>query len=68
MRGWVGRRVLEEARSPLLGPLMECIRSLLKEYKAELDDIFAADRQVSRAAPPHKTPLRTQARRGSLGL
>ncbi|GAQ85855.1 condensin complex subunit 1 [Klebsormidium nitens] len=42
------KRVLEEARSPLLGPLMECIRSLLKEYKAELDDIFAADRQLGK--------------------
>jgi hypothetical protein len=39
-------RVLENARSPLLGPLMECTRMMLKEYKAELEDIFAADKQV----------------------
>jgi hypothetical protein len=42
------RRMLGEARHPLLGALMATTAALLKEYKAEIEDILVADKQVGR--------------------
>lgn len=40
------RQMLTEARHPLLGALMGCTAALLRDYKAELEDILVADKQV----------------------
>jgi hypothetical protein len=40
------RRMLGEARHPLLGALLATTAALLKEYKAEVEDILVADKQV----------------------
>ncbi|GBF90548.1 hypothetical protein Rsub_03119 [Raphidocelis subcapitata] len=42
------RRMLAEARSPLMGDLMACFSALLKEYKGEVEEIFVADKQLAR--------------------
>lgn len=42
------KRMLEAARSPLLGDLMAATRFLLKDYKTELEDILIADKQLAR--------------------
>eukprot|EP00775_Hariotina_reticulata_P011091 gene11092-11246_t len=43
------RRLLAEAKHPLMNELMSCFASLLKEYKGEVEDILVADKQVSLA-------------------
>jgi hypothetical protein len=40
------RRLLGEARSPLMGDLMATFSALLKEYKGEVEEILVADKQV----------------------
>jgi hypothetical protein len=40
------RRLLGEARSPLMGDLMGCFSAVLKEYKGEVEEILVADKQV----------------------
>lgn len=40
------KRMLSDAKHPLLGELMACIASMLKDYKAEIEDILVADKQV----------------------
>ena len=40
------KELLSAQQSPLLGDLMACACGLFKEYKAELADILAADRQL----------------------
>ena len=40
------KELLSARQSPLLGDLMACACGLFKEYKAELADILAADRQL----------------------
>lgn len=42
------KRHLETKNSPLMGPLMDCLRILLKDYKNEIDDILVADRQLQK--------------------
>lgn len=42
------KRLLETKNSPLMGPLMDCLRILLKDYKNEIDDILVADRQLQK--------------------
>ena len=38
---------LEELKSPLLDDLMSCLRELMKDYKNEVKDILAADKQLA---------------------
>lgn len=38
---------LEELKSPLLDDLMTCLRELMKDYKNEVKDILAADKQLA---------------------
>merc|ERR1711927_59833 len=40
------KELLSAQQSPLLGDLMACACGLFKEYKAELADILATDRQL----------------------
>ncbi|KIY91854.1 Condensin-2 complex subunit D3 [Monoraphidium neglectum] len=42
------RRLLGEARSPLMGDLMATFSALLKEYKGEVEEILVADKQLAR--------------------
>lgn len=42
------KRMLEAARSPLLGDLMAATRFLLKDYTTELEEILIADKQLAR--------------------
>lgn len=42
------KRILQRKNSPLIGPLMECLRALLKDYKNEIDDLFVSDQQLQR--------------------
>ncbi|KAL1832552.1 hypothetical protein ACET3Z_002203 [Daucus carota] len=42
------KRILQRKNSPLIGPLMECLRTLLKDYKSEIDDLFVSDQQLQR--------------------
>lgn len=42
------KRLLETKNSSLMGPLMDCLRILLKDYKNEIDDILVADRQLQK--------------------
>lgn len=42
------KHMLQEARHPLLGPLMTCIASMLKDYKNEIEDILVADKQLAK--------------------
>jgi hypothetical protein len=44
------RRLLAEARSPLMGDLMACFSALLREYKGEVEEILVADKQVGAGA------------------
>ncbi|EKX51720.1 hypothetical protein GUITHDRAFT_102325 [Guillardia theta CCMP2712] len=39
--------VLEEQHSSLLGDLMRCFSSLLREFRSEIDDILASNRQLA---------------------
>jgi condensin-2 complex subunit D3 len=39
----------QELKHPLLGQLMVCMASLLRDYKSELEDILVADKQVGQA-------------------
>lgn len=39
--------MLSEARHPLLGTLMQCMAAMLKDYKAELEDILVENKQVN---------------------
>jgi hypothetical protein len=38
---------LEKAKSPLLNDLMTCLRELMKDYKNEVKDMLAADKQLA---------------------
>jgi hypothetical protein len=40
------RRLLAEARSPLMGDLMAAFSALLKEYRGEVEEILVADKQA----------------------
>ncbi|KAJ6852644.1 condensin-2 complex subunit D3 [Iris pallida] len=42
------KRLLESKNSPLIGCLMDCLRSLLKDYKNEFDEILVADKQLQK--------------------
>ncbi|VAI24226.1 unnamed protein product [Triticum turgidum subsp. durum] len=42
------KRLLESKNSPLTGCLMECLRTLLKDYKNEFDEILVADKQLQK--------------------
>ncbi|KAK1256780.1 hypothetical protein QJS04_geneDACA024644 [Acorus gramineus] len=42
------KRLLESKKSPLTGCLMECLRTLLKDYKNEIEDILIADKQLQK--------------------
>jgi condensin-2 complex subunit D3 len=42
------KRLLESRNSPLTGCLMDCLRSLLKDYKSEIDEILVADKQLQK--------------------
>lgn len=42
------KRLLESQNSPLTGCLMDCLRSLLKDYKNEIDEILVADKQLQK--------------------
>ena len=38
---------LEEEKSPLIDDLMNCLRELMKDYKNEVKDMLAADKQLA---------------------
>ncbi|XP_065566628.1 condensin-2 complex subunit D3-L-like [Artemia franciscana] len=38
---------LEKKKSPLLGDLMNCLKEIVKDYKNEVSEFFAADRQLA---------------------
>lgn len=38
---------LEESKSPLIDDLMNCLRELMKDYKNEVKDMLAADKQLA---------------------
>ena len=38
---------LEKLKSPLLDDLMNCLRELMKDYKNEVKEILAADKQLA---------------------
>ena len=38
----------QASQHPLLGPLMTCMASLLRDHKAEIEDILAGDKQLAR--------------------
>jgi len=40
------KHVLERACSPLLGALMASLAQILKDYRTEIDDMLASNRQV----------------------
>ena len=63
------RRLLGEARSPLMGELMACFAALLREYKGEVEEILVADKQArAGGAPPARGGgVRPRARRPVLG-
>ncbi|KAJ3681372.1 hypothetical protein LUZ60_015861 [Juncus effusus] len=42
------KRLLESRNSPLTGCLMDCLKSLLKDYKNEIDEILVADKQLQK--------------------
>ncbi|GJP33375.1 hypothetical protein CLOM_g17920 [Closterium sp. NIES-68] len=42
------KRLLEAQNSPLQGALMGCLRCLFKEYRAEIEDLLAADPQLAK--------------------
>ncbi|XP_020254860.1 condensin-2 complex subunit D3 [Asparagus officinalis] len=42
------KRLLESKNSPLIGSLMDCLRSLLKDYKNEFEEILVADKQLQK--------------------
>ncbi|XP_078175740.1 binding protein isoform X2 [Carex rostrata] len=42
------KRLLESRNSRLTGCLMDCLRSLLKDYKNEIDEILVADKQLQK--------------------
>ncbi|KAL7595809.1 hypothetical protein Lser_V15G30715 [Lactuca serriola] len=42
------KRLLESKNSPLSGSLMECLRTLLKDYKNEIDEMLVADKQLQK--------------------
>ncbi|KAF8073170.1 Ncapd3 [Scenedesmus sp. PABB004] len=42
------RRLLAEAKHPLLGELMGCFAALLRDYKGEVEDILVADKQLAK--------------------
>lgn len=48
------RAQLSAARSPLLGPLAATTAALLKDYKAEVEDILVADKQASSTVKSEK--------------
>ncbi|XP_024534743.1 condensin-2 complex subunit D3 [Selaginella moellendorffii] len=40
------KRLLEKSSSPLLGALMDCMRSMLKDFKNEIEEMLVADKQL----------------------
>ncbi|KAL6061676.1 Condensin-2 complex subunit D3 [Balamuthia mandrillaris] len=42
------KHLFEQQRSPLLGPLMQYLADLMKDYKHEIDDIMVADKQLAK--------------------
>ncbi|XP_078445415.1 binding protein [Wolffia australiana] len=42
------KRLLESRNSPLTGDLVDCLCALLKDHKAEMEDILVADQQLLR--------------------
>ncbi|KAF3774527.1 Condensin-2 complex subunit D3 [Nymphaea thermarum] len=42
------KRLLESKNSPLTGCLMECLRTILKEYQDEIEEILVADKQLQK--------------------
>ena len=38
---------LEELKSPLIDDLMTCLRELMKDYKNEVKDMLAGDKQLA---------------------
>ncbi|KAG2440678.1 hypothetical protein HYH02_010257 [Chlamydomonas schloesseri] len=42
------RYLLQAQKHPLLGSLMLCLASLLRDYKSEVEDILVADKQLAR--------------------
>ncbi|CAN6468839.1 unnamed protein product [Victoria cruziana] len=42
------KRLLESRNSPLTGCLMECLRTILKEYQDEIEEILVADKQLQK--------------------
>ncbi len=38
----------QAAKHPLLGSLMLCLATLLRDYKSEVEDILVSDKQVSK--------------------
>ena len=39
---------MQASKHPLLGPLMTCMAQLLRDHKAEIEDILAGDRQLAK--------------------
>ncbi|KAF5842057.1 non-SMC mitotic condensation complex subunit 1-domain-containing protein [Dunaliella salina] len=42
------KHMLQEARHPMLGQLMTCMAAMLKDYKAEIEDILVTDKQLAK--------------------
>ena len=42
------RTLFAEKRSPLTGALMATLRVLLKDYKSEISDLLACDKQLAK--------------------
>jgi len=42
------KHLLEEKHSPLLGPLMQYLTDLMKDYKSEISEIMIADKQLAK--------------------
>jgi len=71
------KAMLEKEHSPLVGELMHCLQQILKEYKSEAADLFAADprlaseieydlrRPLTPMAGNVSTPLSMSAAKGS---
>ncbi|CAB4038407.1 Hypothetical predicted protein, partial [Paramuricea clavata] len=41
------KNLLEKQRSPLLKDLMLCLKEIMKDYRAEVQDVLSADRQLA---------------------
>jgi len=71
------KHVLEQAHSPLLGGLMECLAAIAREYRGEMDDVLLSNKQLAaelafdlrRVEPEDATPdrRRSSGARASIG-